>query len=89
MGVGVTATGLAIVTPLFHTNFLPDLIQVKVLVAVAEIFPAFGHGEPALTAPKAGSESEVPKNTRARAIEKIFLILKIVLNPKVFVRNTY
>ena len=42
--------GFGIATPLSQTNFLPDLMQVKVLPEAVAVFPAFGHVEPALTA---------------------------------------
>ena len=37
-------------TPLFHTNFLPDLTQVKVLLAAIEVLPTFVHFPPDLAA---------------------------------------
>ena len=37
-------------TPLFQINFLPDLIQVKVLLAAIEVLPTFLHVPPDLVA---------------------------------------
>jgi hypothetical protein len=49
--VGVAAgTGFAIVTPLFHTNFLPLLMQVYFLPLAVAVVPAFLHASPAFTA---------------------------------------
>jgi hypothetical protein len=51
VGVGVTAgTGFAIATPLFHTSFLPFLMQVYFLPLAVAVVPAFLHASPALTA---------------------------------------
>ena len=36
--------------PLFQTNFLPDLMQVKVLLATTDLIPTFLHAPPALVA---------------------------------------
>jgi hypothetical protein len=54
-GAGCTfgATG-ASETPLFQTNFLPDLTQVNFLVLVKLMLPSFLHVLPALTAEWAG-----------------------------------
>ena len=45
---------LLTITPLFQTNFLPDLMQVKVLFPTADLMPTFVHLSPALTAALAG-----------------------------------
>jgi hypothetical protein len=37
-------------TPLFQTNFLPDLIQVKVFAPTTDLTPTFWHFAPALAA---------------------------------------
>jgi len=58
-GVGVGATGLKtgfrvgcgaalIVTPLFHTTFVPDLMQVNFLPDAVAVEPTFVHLAPAL-----------------------------------------
>jgi len=44
---GIAATTF---TPLFQTNFLPDLTQVNVLPAATEVIPALVHFAPALAA---------------------------------------
>ena len=62
VGVGVgegVGAGLAITTPLFQTNFLPDLTQVYFIPASVEVLFAFVQGEPALTAPNAVRELAV------------------------------
>jgi hypothetical protein len=59
VGVGVGSTGLKtgfrsdfgaalIVTPLFHTSFLPDLTQVNFLPEAVAVAPALVHLAPAL-----------------------------------------
>jgi len=45
-GVGV-GVGLTIATPLFHSNFFPDLTQVNFIPATTEVAPAFVQGAPA------------------------------------------
>ena len=48
-GVGVgLGFGVATTTPLFHTNFLPDLTQVKVLPLNTSLVPTLGQELPAL-----------------------------------------
>jgi hypothetical protein len=42
------------VTPLFQTNFLPDLTHVNVLPDETEVIPALVHAPPTLTAAFAG-----------------------------------
>jgi hypothetical protein len=44
VGIGV---GLTIETPLFHSNFFPDLTQVNFTFATTEVAPAFVQGAPA------------------------------------------
>jgi hypothetical protein len=46
--------GVTIFTPLSQTNFLPDLMHVKVLPETIEVNPAGLQTAPALTAAKAG-----------------------------------
>jgi len=60
VGVGVGSTGLntglgdgfgaaaLIITPLFHTSFFPDLMQVNFLPDAVAVAPALGHLAPAL-----------------------------------------
>ena len=47
MGVGV-AVGRFTATPLFHTSFFPDLMQVYLIPAVVLILPNFLHVAPGL-----------------------------------------
>ncbi len=52
VGVGVdvgAGVGLATATPLFQSNFLPDLMQVNVFPAATALFPALLQAAPALT----------------------------------------
>jgi hypothetical protein len=52
VGVGVEAgagVGFATATPLFQSNFLPDLMQVNVFPAATDLFPALLQAAPALT----------------------------------------
>ena len=44
VGIGV---GLTIETPLFHSNFFPDLTQVNFIPATTEVAPTFVQGAPA------------------------------------------
>ena len=41
-------------TPLFQTNFLPDLTHVNVLLDTTDVIPTFLQASPALTAAFAG-----------------------------------
>lgn len=51
VGVGVaTGTGFVVATPLFHTNFVPLLMQVYFLPLAVAVAPAFLHASPAFTA---------------------------------------
>ena len=49
-GVGV-GVGRETFTPLLHTNFLPDLIQVYFKPLTVDVVPAFLQELPCLTAP--------------------------------------
>jgi hypothetical protein len=77
VGVGV-ATGLgfgaATFTPLFHTSFLPLLMQVYFLPAMVEVAPSLLHTEPDFTAAVAfsGKRKTAAVNNAART----FLIQK-------------
>jgi len=60
----VGATGSALVdlsTPLFQTNFLPDLIHVNVFPDATEVIPALEQDAPALTAAFAGTRDREKK----------------------------
>ena len=55
VGVGIaTGVGGLMATPLFHTSFEPDLMQVNFLPPDTEVDPTFAHLLPALTAAKDG-----------------------------------
>ncbi len=77
-GVGV---GLLIATPLFQTNFLPDLTQVNFLPEAMEVDPALAQLAPVLIAPIAGDVSKelikAIETTKARVffMEKDYLAL--------------
>jgi hypothetical protein len=72
-GVGVTFT--EIFEPLFHTNFLPDLTQVYLVVPTTAVEPAFEQVMPGFTAafempaPKATKINMARINLRKRFIE--------------------
>ncbi|MDP1852023.1 MAG: hypothetical protein Q8K48_06365, partial [Candidatus Planktophila sp.] len=53
VGGGLVGGGLRITTPLFQTNFLPDLMHVNFLPAYFALWPLFLQIEPALTAANA------------------------------------
>lgn len=63
--VGLIFDGKA--TPLFQTNFLPDLTQVYFFPAVTVVAPAFVHVAPALTA----ANAVVPERRVEKEISKI------------------
>jgi hypothetical protein len=57
--VGAAAITLVdFVTPLFQTNFLPDLMHVYVLLETTDVMPALLQAPPALTAAFAGMIGE-------------------------------
>jgi hypothetical protein len=75
VGVGVTTgAGFLIATPLFHTSFVPDLMQVNFLPATVEVAPALVHLAPALAAPNEGAA--IKEITRARAITRRERVMK-------------
>ena len=61
-------------TPLFHTSFLPDLIQVNFLPALVLTKPAFEQAAPALTAAEAGTANAAPKKAVAITSVSTFFI---------------
>jgi hypothetical protein len=64
-GTLVTAGVGFIATPLFHTNFVPDLTQVNFFPPEIEVAPAFTHFVPALTA----ATAEVPASKSDQMIK--------------------
>ena len=70
VGVGVGAgVGVGfIMTPLFQTNFCPDLMHLNFLPWEIFVSPLVKHLAPVLTAPNAGAEKE--EITRVSAIRK-------------------
>jgi hypothetical protein len=50
VGVGVGVAFTAILTPLFHTSFLPDFMQVYLVVPTTAVEPAFVQVVPGFTA---------------------------------------
>ena len=77
VGIGV---GLTIETPLFHSNFFPDLTQVNFIPATTEVAPAFVQGAPAfaLAAPACGSARIVTR--RINEVNDETLRIKIYLS---------
>jgi hypothetical protein len=71
-GVGFGAAAL-IVTPLFQTSLLPDLMQVYFLPSVVDVAPAFVHLAPALTAAKDGAAINEIATTKARKRRERFM----------------
>ena len=65
VGEGFGAAALS-ATPLFHTNRVPDLMQVNFLPPAVAVAPAFVHFAPALTAAKVGAEIRDKDSSRAR-----------------------
>ena len=66
-GVGVaTGKGFLIATPLFHTSFFPDLMQVNFLPEAVAEAPTLVHLAPALTAANDGAAIRVIISKRAR-----------------------
>ena len=49
-----TGSTVGVTTPLFQTNFFPDLMQVKVLLPAVDLMPTLVHFAPALVAECAG-----------------------------------
>ena len=62
-------------TPLFQTNFLPDLMHVNVLLDTTDVIPTFLQAPPALTAAFAGIRGVDRKrvNTDKNAISLLFI----------------
>lgn len=82
LGIGLV---VRIGNPLFQTNFLPDFTHVNFLPVEVDVAPTFVQGVPALTAPKAGNDREVPTNTIETSRARDFFITKMVLSPIGFV----
>jgi hypothetical protein len=68
---GVSLVG----TPLFQSNFLPDLTQVNVLFPTIDLIPTFVHLAPALAEAFAGISGRSDKrvNTDTAAINLFFI----------------
>ena len=79
LGDGLAA-GLALTTtPLFHTNFLPCLMQVKVRPLLTLWIPAFLHVAPALTAAELWGAATMPTtNARTPAIDTALLFTEAI-----------
>jgi hypothetical protein len=81
VGVGVGVGVEVVATPLFQTNFLPDLMQVNFLPWEVLIWPLVVHAEPVLIAAKAGIAREDPDIARAITSDRDFILMrKIVLS---------
>ena len=68
--------GAATRTPLFHTNFLPLLIQVYFFPDTVEVAPNLEQADPALTAAWATEITKVKESATAR-IRRAFLMSEI------------
>ncbi len=62
-------------TPLLHSNLLPDLKQVNFFPSNVESAPTFLQVAPALTAAKAGAEIDEPINAKAIRIPRGFFFM--------------
>ena len=71
---GEVVVGLAITTPLFQSNFFPDLIQVNVFPDATEIFPALGQVAPALTAANEGIIGNADTRDKQINVPMVFLM---------------
>jgi hypothetical protein len=72
---GTEVDEVVFVTPLFQTNFLPDLTQVKVLFPATDLMPTLVHLAPALVAAFAGISGS---NTKRESIDKIAISLLFI-----------
>ena len=77
VGVGVTTgAGFLIATPLFHTSFAPDLIQVNFFPPAVAVDPAFVHLAPALGAAALSGVARVKiKKTVRLSVLHFFTVL--------------
>jgi hypothetical protein len=71
--------GFLMATPLFQTNFLPDLMQVKVLVPTTDLFPTLMHLAPALVAECAGIgwNVSVKLKVKTNKVRTLLYLIKI------------
>ena len=70
VGVGVTTgAGFVIATPVFHTSFVPDLIQVNFFPPAVAVDPTFVHLVPALGA--AALSGIARETSKIVAMEKV------------------
>jgi hypothetical protein len=73
---GITSTGATPeFLPLSQTNFLPDLIQVKVLFPTTDLLPTLVHLAPALVAECAGISG---RDNESESIDKIAISLLFI-----------
>ena len=76
VGVGLTAT------PLFQTNFFPDLMQVKVLFPTTDLVPALVHLAPALVAETEGllciNNAKIVVRRQSATVLLNFFLLKFI-----------
>lgn len=68
--IGVTTDAF----PLFQTNFLPNLMHVKVLFEEIDVSPAFLQATPAITAALAGVRGKDREIERTDKRAKVFLV---------------
>jgi hypothetical protein len=73
---GITWAGIATdVLSLFQTNFLPDLMQVKVLFPTTDLMPTLVHLAPAFTAALAGNSG---RNNERESVDKTVISLLFI-----------
>jgi hypothetical protein len=79
VGEGFGAAAL-IATPLFHTSFVPDLMQVNFFPLAVAVAPALVHLAPALTAAKDGAVTR--ENVRSSATKIRVRLMCIRYQPR-------
>ena len=67
-------------TPLFQTNFLPDLMHLYLMPETVFVSPVVLQVAPVLTAAKVGTERDEPIKARAIRIPRGLFMLRIILS---------
>jgi len=78
LGVAVAAGAACLIaTPLFHTNFLPDLTQVYLIPAEVLVCPSLEQEVPGFTAAVATGSSETKTSITASSASSLLRIHKL------------
>ena len=64
-------------TPLLHTNFLPDLMQVCLIAAYVIVWPCFEHAVPGFTAAVATGSSQASARVTVSNTRSLLRIIKL------------